>query len=213
MRPRRPRYLPGFDRCEPRLALAGATGVATGSGSAGSTGPAVPAPIVTTITNGPTINPLLSAYANAYLTHVGQPNYNPAVDVNHNGIVAMGDSIPLLRSLAPITPRAPLRLLLNLAPGDQVNTPHPSNSGGVTRQAKQVTIIGKTTPNSLVFTDDANNDFKFRGGTAIPVDSAGFFSLTVTFNSPFKIAQHDFLVIDAFGHQLRRDFPILQLPS
>ena len=185
MRPRRHRFSPGFDRCEARLALAA----------------------------GPTVNPLLAAYAKAYLTAVGQPNYNPAVDTNHNGLIGMGDALPILHALAPITPRAPLRLTLTLAPGDQVNTPHPANSGGVTRQQKQVTIIGHTVPNSLVFTDDANNDFRFKGGTAIPVDSSGFFSIVVKFTSPNKLTQHDFLVIDPFGLQLRRAFPILQLPG
>jgi hypothetical protein len=196
MRSGRHGFKPGFDRCEARLAL--------------STVTTVPPPIVTT---GPTTAPILSEFAKAYLSALGSPRYNPAVDANHNGIVAMGDALPLLRTLAPVTPKALLRLTLTLAPGDQVNTPHPANSGGVTRQTRQVTIIGHTVPNSLVFTDDKNNDFRFRGGSVIPVDSAGFFSLTVTFTSPYKISQHDFLVMDPFGMQLKRAFPIVQLPS
>ncbi len=199
MRSRRHTLTPGFDRCEARLAL--------------STVTAVPPPLVTTTTMGPTIAPILSEYASAYLSAVGSPKYNAAADANHNGIVAMGDAPLLLKTLAPVTPYSPLRLTLTLAPGDQVNTPHPANSGGVTRQPRTVTIIGHTVPNSLVFTDDANNDFRFRGGSVIPVDSAGFFSETVTFTSPIKISQHDFLVMDPFGAQLRRAFPILQLPS
>jgi hypothetical protein len=199
MRSRRHAFTRGFDRCEARLALSNVV--------------AVPPPIVTTTTSGPTIAPILSEYANAYLSAVGSAKYNPAADANHNGVVAMGDALPLLRTLAPTTSRSPLRLTLTLARGDQVNTPHPANSGGVTRQSKTVTIIGHTVPNSLVFTDDPNNDFRFRGGSVIPVDSAGFFSETVTFTSPYKLNQHNFLVIDPFGAQLRRAFPILQLPS
>lgn len=212
MRPSRHRLTPGFERCEARLVLSPAAtgaGTATGPGTGTGTNPTT----TTTVTAGPTIAPILTEYANAYLTGVGNPKYNTAADANHNGIVAMGDALPILRSLAPQTPPAPLRLTLNLLRGDQANTPHPANSGGVTRQPKQVTIIGHTVPNSLVFTDDPNNTFKFRGGTAIPVDSAGFFSVTVTFTSPYKISQHDFLVIDPFGQQLRRAFPILQLPA
>jgi hypothetical protein len=188
MRSRRHGFTPSFDRCEARLALS-------------------------TAAAGPTIAPILSEYADAYLSAVGSPRYNPAVDANHNGIVAMGDALPLLRTLAPVTPKAILRLTLTLAPGDQVNTPHPANSGGVTRQRTHVTIIGHTVPNSLVFIDDPNNDFRFRGGSVIPVDSSGFFSVPVVLSPPSRISQHNFLVIDPFGMQLRRAFPILQLTS
>ena len=213
MRSRLHRFKPGLERCEARLPLASATGAATDTGSGGSTGPAVPPPVETPVLTGPAINPLLSAYAEAYLSVRGKPNYNPNVDINHNGIVGMEDALPILHSLAPATPKVRLSLYLTLAPGDQVNTPHPANSGGVTRQQKQVTIIGHATPNSLAFTDDANNDMRFKGGTAIPVDAYGNFYITIRFTSPYHISQHDFLIIDPFGHRLRRAFPILQLPA
>ncbi len=202
MRPRRHRLTPGFERCEARLALAGATGSAVTPPAGNAAG------LV-----GPGINPVLSAYAEGLPDRPRPgPEYNPAADVNHNGLVAMGDALPILRSLAPITPRVATHpLILTLAPGEQANTPHPANSGGVTRATKQVTIIGRTTPNSLVFTDDSNNDFKFKGGTAIPVDASGNFTVTIRITSPYKLSQHDVLVMDPFGHQLRRAFPILQI--
>jgi hypothetical protein len=168
--------------------------------------------------NPPIVQPILSEFAKAYLSHVGQPSYNPVVDVNHTGFIGMAAGVKIVKSLAPITPKAVLTLTLTLAPGQQANTPHPANSGGVTRKTGTITIIGHTVPNSLVFTDDKNNDFKFRGGSVIPVDSSGFFSTTVTLTSKattssYLIGQHNFLVIDPFGQQLRRAFPILQLPA
>ena len=191
MRPERRRLTPRFDRYEERLALSTAAASAV-----------------------PTIAPILSAFSDAYLSAVGSPKYNPIADANHNGIVAMGDAVPLLRTLARATPRAILRLTLTLAPGQQANTPHPANSGGVTRKNGVVTVIGHTVPNSLVFTDDKNNDFRFRGGSVIPVDSAGFFSFTVTLSktqttdsSTFLIAQHNLLVIDPFGQQAQAGVP------
>jgi hypothetical protein len=173
----------------------------------------VPPPAEMPVLTGPTINPLLSAYGEAYLSVRGKPNYNPAVDINHNGIVGMEDALPILRTLVPETPSVRPSLFLTLAPGEQVRTPHPANSGGVTREQKQVTIIGHTTPNSLVFTDDANNDMRFKSGVAIPVDANGNFVITIRFTSANKISQHDFMVIDPFGNRLRRAFPILQLPA
>lgn len=214
MRSRSHRFRPGLERCEARLPLAASVGAGptNGTGSPGSSGPAVKPPAEQPILVGPAINPLLSAYAEAYLSVAGKPNYNPAVDVNGNGIVGMEDALPILRALAPVTPRARPSLLLTLAGGEQANTPHPANSGGVTREPKQVMVLGHTTPNSLVFTDDANNDMRFKGGVAIPVDAHGNFAISITFTSSNKIGQHDFMVIDPFGHRLKRAFPILQLP-
>ena len=34
---------------------------------------------------------ILDEFAQAYLTHVGQPNYNPAFDLNHNGQIGQTD--------------------------------------------------------------------------------------------------------------------------
>jgi hypothetical protein len=197
------RFRPGLLSLEARLPLADA--------GTGSTKLPAEQPILV----GPKINPVLSAFAKAYLTVVGNPNYNSAVDINNNGIVGMEDALPILHALASITPRVPLTLFLRLAGSQQANTPHPANSGGVTRVPKSqpLMIVGHTTPNSLVFTDDANNDMRFKGGVAIPVDSSGNFAITINITSPYRISQHDFLVIDPFGHRLKRAFPILQLPS
>ena len=55
--------------------------------------------------------------------------------------------------------------------------------------------MGHTTPNSLVFTDDANNDFRFRGGSVIAVNAEGWFTETIEIAGPYKFGQHNFQVV------------------
>ena len=50
----------------------------------------------------------LQAFAPTYMSRAGSPNYNPAADFNHNGIINLYDAKALLRNLAPISPRIPL---------------------------------------------------------------------------------------------------------
>ena len=54
---------------------------------------------------------------------------------------------------------------------------------------------------------------RFKSGVAIPVDAHGNFTLTIRITTPYRISQHDFLIIDPSGHRLRRAFPILQIPT
>jgi hypothetical protein len=154
------------------------------------------------------IAPNLQAYAEAYLSHEGQPNYNPALDFNHNGFIGQGDAKPLLAALAPVTPHVPLQFSLALAAGEQVLGHHSANSGGVTRDSN-VTVIGHTTPNSIVFTDKLTgpraNDYKFTG-SAIAVNSAGYFSYPVALKG--ALTPTEYLVVTPFGQQTIRAFPI-----
>jgi hypothetical protein len=169
---------------------------------------------------GAQVEPLLQAYSDAYPSHRGQPRYNPQVDTNHNGQVGQGDARALLRAVsAPVTRDVPLKIEINLLPGEQVTGPHPKNSGGVTRK-REVTIVGHTTPNSIVFLDNPigvlatttaiknAGRFKFDGG-ALPTDSKGFFSFTLKL--PDLLTQTEYLDYDPFGHQAIFAFPILRL--
>jgi len=158
----------------------------------------------------------LRTYASAYLSHDGDANFNPAVDFGHTGFIGHADAKPILRALAPVTPRGPLRVFLTLGPGDQVLGHHPANSGGVTRRA-DVTIIGRTTPNSIVFTDDpygarsrTAGNYKFTD-LALPVESSGYFSYRLHVRDP--LVQTEYLVFDPFGNQTIRAFPIRRLPA
>lgn len=168
---------------------------------------------------GAVVNPLLQAYSDAYRSVRGQARYNPAVDSNHNGFVGQGDARALLRTVAPITRNIPLKVVVNLLPGQQVSGRHPQNSGGVTLK-HEVTIVGHTTPNSIVFIDNPigvlatpeaikrAGRFKFDGG-ALVADSKGFFSYTIKPSE--RLTQTETLTYDPFGHQRINAFPILRL--
>jgi len=162
----------------------------------------------------------LQAYAAAYETYAGEPNFTPQYDFNGTGFIGQNDATPILRGLAAITPREPLRLKLALAPGEQVSGHHPANSGGVTRDGV-VTIIGKTTPNSIIFTDSLTSkagqvliNFKFQGG-AVVSDSQGNFEDQVGLgkvNRGGSLTSAAYLIRTPFGQQLVRAFPIRRLP-
>ncbi len=154
------------------------------------------------------VAPSLQAFAAAYQSRVGQPRYNPALDFNHNGFIGQGDAVPILHSLIPITPRVPIKLNLALAAGQQVLGHHSANSGGVTRDT-HVTVVGHTTPNSIVFVDRTEspraNNYRFEGA-AIPVDSNGTF--TVDFTLVDALTQTEYMVITPRGAKTIRAFPL-----
>ena len=162
----------------------------------------------------------LQAYAAAYESTIGSPGFTPQFDFNGTGFIGQNDATPILRGLAAITPRGPLKLTLALAPGEQVKGHHPSNSGGVTR-LETVTVIGKTTPNSIIFTDGPTtnstlpiNNFKFQG-IAVASDSEGNFEFTTKLNELSRGGSETntaFLVRTPFGQQTIRAFPIRRLP-
>ena len=93
----------------------------------------------------------LAAFSRAYLTTSHDALYNPAFDFNQNGFIGQGDGKVLLHQLPPISPKIPLKVRLTRGPrtmGGHVS----SNSGGHTSH-RQVTILGHTTPGSLIFSD------------------------------------------------------------
>lgn len=192
------RMVPYIEALDARLVPSASTTAIPSLSPAGDVGDQV---------KGPQTAKILQSFVSAYLSRRGESRYNPEVDTNHNGFVGQGDARPILRTFASVTPRRPLRISLALAPGDQVRGPRPENSGGVTRRT-DVTIIGRTTPNSLVFTDDVFGDFKF-AGQALASDSQGFFSYKLHLSD--TLTQNNYLAFDPFGHQTIRAFPILLL--
>ena len=196
----RPRKLrPHLDRLETRLALSGAP---------------VPGDL------GGVVAPSLQAFVDAYPSTRGQANYNPAVDANHNGQIGHADALPILASLAAVTPRVPLRISINLAPGQEARDPHPRNSGGVTHLGR-VTVVGRTTPNAVVYLDSPLSAFKGKAagrstagtyafaGPALAADSRGYFSYNI--NLPDRLTNTEYLIRDPFGHQKVFAFPILRI--
>jgi hypothetical protein len=146
----------------------------------------------------------LQAISGSYGTRKGGPHYDVAADTNLNDQIGQEDARALVRNLRPVTPRGPLQVKLTLAPRDAVRGHVPSTSGGHTYH-KVVTILGRTTPGSIVFEDSGLGDFSF-SGRAIPTDPRGNFSLQVT--NVDGINNNNFLVVDPYGKQQVRAFPI-----
>jgi hypothetical protein len=150
---------------------------------------------------------VLNGFVKAYQSHVGEPNYNPAFDLNHNGQIGQTDGRLLLHLLPPLSRRVPLTIRLTLAPDDKAKGHVPTNLGGDTH-SKDPTILGHTTPGALVFTGNGTLDLKLRG-PALVADENGNFSLKV--NLTDGINQFDFQAVDPFGQQKLRAFPIYWL--
>jgi hypothetical protein len=152
----------------------------------------------------------LQVMAIAYPSRLGDTNYNPAVDLNHDGKVDQYDARLLEKELPKPPPGTPLTLTLHLAPGEAVL--HPGtifNSGAVAaRRFSQVTIIGRTIPGALVFADSNQGLYKF-DGPLLPTNAEGFFSYTLELTQKFD-GNVSFLVIDPLGRQLVRNYPIFR---
>jgi hypothetical protein len=150
----------------------------------------------------------LPAYTHSFGTIQVDARYSRAADANLNNQVGQDDGKLLLRNLTPPTRKIPLNVFLTLAPQDAAKGPTPPNSGGKTYR-QDVTILGRTTPGSIVFTDDPNNpDYKFKG-PALSTDAQGNFAIQVHLKS--GINNFDFLAVDPYGQQTIRDYPILWL--
>ena len=150
----------------------------------------------------------LQPFAEAYETSPGNPKYNPAADFNHDGIVNQVDAKALMENMPALTPNVPLQLVMNLLPADQVHFAASKNSGGSTMD-KDVTIEGHTMPGSIVLEDNSNGYYKWDGG-AIATDANGNFSVTET--NTEGVNTYNFLVIDPYGRQLIRSFPVFWIP-
>ncbi len=149
----------------------------------------------------------LAAFAAAYLSTPGDKNYDAAADFNQDGIVNQVDAKALEQNM-PAAKRRPLALVMNLSPADQAKGPTPQNSGGATFR-QDVTVVGRTLPGSIVIQDGTSGYYKWTG-PAYATNSSGVFT------APEKLTEgintFNFLVIDPFGRQLIRTFPIFWLP-
>ena len=196
----RRRFRPSCDPLESRLAMSNAPAAASAEVSSGAVGDLNG--------DGQVEYADLRAMAKAYLTKVGDPRFNPADDLNHDGKVNQIDARILGKLLPKPAPGTRLTLALHLAPGQQFRHPGTYNSGAITRLGK-VTILGKTIPGSLVFADSSQGLYKF-DGPLLPTDARGRFTYTLRLKDKLT-ATDSFLVIDPFGHQLVRNYPILRV--
>ena len=151
-----------------------------------------------------------AAFAPAYLTRVGDGFYLPSADANANGFVGQGDALALEHNLNPPTRPIPLSVTISLAPEDRPRGHiHQKNSGGFTYQST-VTIVGRTTPGSMIFSDSPTADYSFTGPIQ-HADAHGQFAFRQRLTD--KLTNTEFLIVDPFGHRLIRAFPIRRLGS
>jgi Dockerin type I domain len=146
----------------------------------------------------------LQAFASSYLSVPGDPNYDLAADFNHDGIVNQVDAKALMQNMPALTPNVPLELIMNLAPADQVRFAASQNSGGSTMK-QNITIEGHTMPGSIVLEDNQNGYYKWDGG-AVATNAQGNF--TVTEKNTQGVNTYNFLIIDPYGRQLIRSYPV-----
>jgi hypothetical protein len=152
----------------------------------------------------------LRLFQHAYLSTPADALYNPSADANKNGFVGHGDARFLLRNLPPVTPKTPLSVDLALAPGQYASGTAYENSGGITHLTR-VTVVGHTTPGSIVFSDSGLGDYTFTGA-AVLADEDGNFAANFTLDPEDRLKNTEFLVIDPYGQQTIRAFPILLIP-
>ncbi len=148
------------------------------------------------------------AFAGTYGSTLGSSNYNAAADFNQNGIVNLYDAKALVQNMPPLTRKGPLTVAVNLLPADQAHYRTPTNSGGAT-SLQNVTIVGRTIPGSIALEDSSSGFFNF-DGAALATDASGFFSDKVKLTQ--GVNTFTFLVLDPFGRQQIRSFPIFWLP-
>jgi hypothetical protein len=149
----------------------------------------------------------LAPFAQAYGSSAGDPHYNPAADANRNGYINLFDAKALEYNMTPVTPNGPLNAVINLAPSDQVHFRASKNSGGATMK-KHVAIVGATMPGSIVVEIRLSN--LKTPHTAIATDAKGFFTVSATNDQGVNTT--NFLIIDPYGRQLVRSFPVFWIP-
>lgn len=144
------------------------------------------------------------AFAPAYASSTGQDGYVASADYNQNGVVNLYDALALERNM-PIPPRPREYLVaLNLAPQDAIY--HGGSKSSSVTSHKDVTIDGYTTPGSLVLVDSTLGDYTF-GSLALPTAASGYFRVSKVENTS-GINTYNFKVLDPFGHQIIRSFPV-----
>ena len=147
----------------------------------------------------------LTALVASYHTSAGGAAFHPAADANSNDYVGGGDAALTLRNSPPSSPKVPLYISIHLAPGEQVQHPSGSNSGGITYD-KDVTVEGHTIPGSIAFVDSGLGNYRFTG-PALATDSEGNFSYNLDLKARFTSTEY--LVVDPFGRSKIFAFPIL----
>lgn len=155
------------------------------------------------VVNEDDVAPFLAAYPSKAGGAGGR--YNAAADLNHNGQVGQDDLRILLRNLPPLARRIPLKLDLHLAPGQEATYKHRPTTLGADTFREDITIVGRTSPGAFVLMDSGLGDYSFRGPAA-RANARGIVRFPATNRD--GINTFNFLVIDSYGQQVVRSFPV-----
>ncbi len=151
------------------------------------------------------------AFAPTYAESRGQKDYNAAADYNQNGVINLYDALALERNMTPLTKPAAGWATINLAPQSAANYPASKNSGGITFN-KNVIIDGYTTPGSLVLVDNKDGTYAFNS-QALATGANGFFTANASASgNTAGLSTYNFKILDPFGHQYIRSFPVFWIP-
>jgi hypothetical protein len=157
---------------------------------------------------GGAINPALLTPPKAPPATSKSPKYVLAADANRNGVVAMGDGRYLLRNEVTLTPKIPLTFdNVRLADGEEARGPTPANSGAKT-YLQNVTVVGHTTPGSIIFTD-FKRGFYFFNDPPVVANASGDFA--IPYHLSAGVNTLTLQAIDPFGQQTIRSFPVMWL--
>lgn len=146
----------------------------------------------------------LEPFAKSYAEKLNQSDYNAAADYNQDGIVNEYDALMMEGNMTALRKPGGPWTVIHLAPQDSYATGGPTDSGGVTIK-EDVVIDGYTTPGSIVLQDSSAGDYTF-GAKALPTTTGGFYTTTET-NSQ-GVNTYNFKVLDPYGHQYIRSFPV-----
>lgn len=151
------------------------------------------------------------AFAKTYGESAGDKDYKASADYNQNGVINLYDALALERNMPPLDRRYEGLVAIHLAPQDQIHFSGTTNSGGVTMKA-DITIEGYAEPGSLVLVDSKDGTYTF-GSQALATNAKGFFSVPAQASgNTAGVITYNFKVVDPFGHQYIRSFPVVWVP-
>jgi hypothetical protein len=151
------------------------------------------------------------AFAKTYAESTGQTDYESSADYNQNGLINLYDALALERNMPPLTKPNGGWAVINLAPQDEIHFSGPTVSGAATLK-QNITIDGYTTPGSVVLVDSKDGTYKF-GSQALGTTAKGFFTVNASASgNNAGLSTYNFKILDPFGHQYIRSFPVLWIP-
>jgi hypothetical protein len=151
------------------------------------------------------------AFASTYAESTGETDYTASADYNQNGVINLYDALALERNMPPLSKPNSGWAVINLAPQDEIHYSGPTVSGAATLK-QDISIDGYTTPGSLVLVDSKDGTYTF-GSQALSTDARGFFTVNaVASGNNAGLSTYNFKIVDPFGNQYIRSFPVLWIP-